>query len=202
MEKAIHIAPKSDAPHIALALAYEHAKSLDRAILHLQEAAKEIPVSADIQYQLGRLTLKRGHSDEAVKHLNQALKINPELSDALNSSEGSEEKRIEKEMKQARMAILIADDESSTRKVLRELIEAMGLGPVIEARNGKEATQMLEQHKSRIELIISDREMPEKDGLEFLADVEAAAALGSGSVLADHVRRDRRAQRAGSMEFC
>lgn len=84
MERAIQISPKSDAPHIALALAYEHAKSLERAILHLQEAAKEIPVSADIEYQLGRLTLKRGHSDEAVKHLNQALKINPELSDALN----------------------------------------------------------------------------------------------------------------------
>lgn len=75
------------------------------------------------------------------------------------------------------MAILIADDESSTRKVLRELIEAMGLGPVIEARDGKEASQMLEQHKSRIELIISDREMPEKDGLQFLADVEAAPLL-------------------------
>jgi CheY-like chemotaxis protein len=75
------------------------------------------------------------------------------------------------------MAILISDDEASTRGVLRELIESLGLGPVLEARNGKEASQLSEQQKSRIELIISDREMPEKDGLSFLEDVSANPAL-------------------------
>jgi two-component system chemotaxis response regulator CheY len=71
----------------------------------------------------------------------------------------------------ASMAVLIVDDETSTRNVLREFVEALGFGPIMEARNGKEAIQMLEQPKSKIELIISDREMPVKDGLELLAAV-------------------------------
>jgi two-component system, chemotaxis family, chemotaxis protein CheY len=99
MKKAIQIAPKADSAYIALALTFERGKSLDGAIRFLQDAAKQIPASANIQYHLGRLTLKRGHADQAVTYLEQALKLNPDLKETLTLLEEAKKKELKKESK-------------------------------------------------------------------------------------------------------
>jgi tetratricopeptide (TPR) repeat protein len=82
IKKAIQANPESDLAYIALALAFEEAKSLDKAIQLLQDATVKIPSSEDILYHLGRLNLRRGHTDAGVVCLKKALKINPDFEEA------------------------------------------------------------------------------------------------------------------------
>ncbi len=71
--------------------------------------------------------------------------------------------------------VLIADDSSVARKILKDNLENVGLH-VIEAVDGKQALQILNDFVAKIgdqsilnfvNLIISDVEMPEMDGLTF-----------------------------------
>jgi two-component system, chemotaxis family, chemotaxis protein CheY len=69
--------------------------------------------------------------------------------------------------------VLIVDDSAAIRKILqRVLIQAeVMLGKVIEANDGQEALDRLKGDK--VGLILSDINMPNMDGLEFLAKVRA-----------------------------
>jgi two-component system chemotaxis response regulator CheY len=61
--------------------------------------------------------------------------------------------------------ILIVDDSLMIRQMLREALEADGYS-IIEAGNGREATVLLERLYP--ELIITDINMPEMDGLSLI----------------------------------
>lgn len=82
--------------------------------------------------------------------------------------------------------VLIADDSSVARKILKDTLENAGLH-VIEAVDGKKALDILEDFLSRIgdqpitdfvQLVISDVEMPEMDGLTFTKYVKNNPKLG------------------------
>ncbi len=75
------------------------------------------------------------------------------------------EKRKNK-MVDKKMSILVADDFGSMRTQIRGLLGQMGFKNVIEARNGKEAMTLLE--KDNIGFVISDWNMPDGNGLDFL----------------------------------
>ncbi len=86
--------------------------------------------------------------------------------------------RIDK--KKLKGTVLIADDSSVARKVLKDMLENAGLR-IIEAVDGKQALQILNDFLSKIgdqpltdfvQLIISDVEMPEMDGLTFTKNVK------------------------------
>ncbi|MBF0505206.1 MAG: chemotaxis protein CheV [Nitrospirae bacterium] len=86
--------------------------------------------------------------------------------------------RIEK--KKLKGTVLIADDSSVARKILKDTLENAGLH-VIDAIDGKQALQILTDFMSKIgdkpitdfvQLIISDVEMPEMDGLTFTKNVK------------------------------
>lgn len=64
--------------------------------------------------------------------------------------------------------VLIVDDSGSMRKVIRRILSISGfdLGVVFEAGNGKEALNVLNQNW--IDLVLSDINMPEMDGLTLL----------------------------------
>lgn len=66
------------------------------------------------------------------------------------------------------MAILIVDDESSTRSALRELMTQIGHKVILEAKNGVEALKMAETEKNRLRMIVADWEMPYMDGIQLL----------------------------------
>jgi len=95
----------------------------------------------------------------------------------------------------AGMTALIVDDSSVMRKIVERALRQAGLDliQVLEAANGVEGLQALEQH--RVDLIISDINMPSMNGLEFLRQMQSRSlAQGVPVVMittesgADHVR--------------
>jgi DNA-binding response OmpR family regulator len=64
--------------------------------------------------------------------------------------------------------LLIADDDSSVRQSLKQVLEDSGYD-VLEAIDGKEAESRL--HELAIDLLIVDLNMPNKDGWDVLDDV-------------------------------
>ncbi|MCK5708575.1 MAG: response regulator [Candidatus Aureabacteria bacterium] len=62
--------------------------------------------------------------------------------------------------------VLVVEDSSSMRKIIKNTLRQLGILRIIEAENGKDAVEKLEQEKIR--LILSDWKMPSFDGLQLL----------------------------------
>lgn len=80
----------------------------------------------------------------------------------------------------ARTKILIVDDSSFARVILRNHLRDLGYQDVIEAANVAEAQMALmtaDQMKPPLGLIVSDINMPDQTGLEFLRWVRGQASL-------------------------
>ena len=73
--------------------------------------------------------------------------------------------------------ILIIDDSSTMRKIVMRSLRQAGLeiGDVLEAGDGQEALQVLEGNS--VDLILSDINMPNMDGLEFLRQKNTKPAI-------------------------
>ncbi len=71
--------------------------------------------------------------------------------------------------------VMIIDDSRSMRHVIKKVLKISGLdiGEIIEAGNGQEALDQLQDHW--VDLILSDIHMPVMDGLEFLRRFGAQA---------------------------
>jgi CheY-like chemotaxis protein len=67
--------------------------------------------------------------------------------------------------------ILIVEDDSATREMLRRMLEKEGWG-VAEAENGRAALEQMAQN--RPELILLDLMMPEMDGFQFIGELRRA----------------------------
>ncbi len=65
------------------------------------------------------------------------------------------------------LTVLIADDLSSMRMMQSKILEQLGCSKVITAEDGAVAIEKIKKH-GKVDLIISDWNMPEKDGLDFL----------------------------------
>ena len=83
--------------------------------------------------------------------------------------------------------VLIIDDSAVARRILREMLEKLGL-QVTESVNGKEAFAVLEDFLARIgdkpitdliQAVVTDVEMPEMDGLVFIRKLRAHPKLKS-----------------------
>ena len=68
---------------------------------------------------------------------------------------------------------LIVDDSSVMRKIVERSLRQAGLDPlvVLEAGSGTEGLEILKARK--VDLILSDINMPSMDGLEFLRQIRA-----------------------------
>jgi two-component system, chemotaxis family, chemotaxis protein CheY len=73
------------------------------------------------------------------------------------------------------MDVLIVDDSAAIRKILRRVLQQaeLPLGQVYEAGDGAEAVASLKNQK--VQLILSDINMPNMDGLQFLSELKANA---------------------------
>jgi two-component system chemotaxis response regulator CheY len=75
----------------------------------------------------------------------------------------------------AALKVLIVDDQMSVRQFTRMTLEKMGIRLIHEANNGQEALhKAIEQP---LDLIISDFNMPEMDGLALLRAVRGHQAI-------------------------
>jgi len=79
--------------------------------------------------------------------------------------------------------ILIADDSRTVQRMMTKTLEAAGLpmGEVHVAGNGLEALDVLRDHW--IDLVLTDINMPEMDGIELVERMAADSMLGSVPVV-------------------
>lgn len=69
--------------------------------------------------------------------------------------------------------VLIVDDSMSMRAVIKKTLKAAGYVPdeCYEAADGQEALAVLDEHE--VDVVLSDLHMPNMNGLEFLAELQA-----------------------------
>ncbi|OEF95893.1 response regulator [Desulfuribacillus alkaliarsenatis] len=67
-------------------------------------------------------------------------------------------------------SVLVVDDTTFIRKVMRDILESNGYNVVGEAINGKQALEMYQQHAPA--LVIMDIAMPEMDGFEAVEQIK------------------------------
>lgn len=78
--------------------------------------------------------------------------------------------------------VLIADDSAVVRTKLKRLLEGAGF-VVVQVNDGNEALEQLDD-KPQIAVLITDLEMPNKDGFELIADVQGSLATEDLPVIA------------------
>ncbi len=71
----------------------------------------------------------------------------------------------------ADLNILVVDDDAMVKNILVEYLQGMGFKNVHAAKRSSQALHILQDSKVRIDLIISDWEMPEVSGLTLLKSV-------------------------------
>ena len=75
------------------------------------------------------------------------------------------------------MKILVVDDYPTMRRILRNLLDQIGVKDIDEAGSGAEALAKI--HNSNIDLVISDWNMEPVTGLELLKKIRANAATAN-----------------------
>ena len=68
--------------------------------------------------------------------------------------------------------VLVVDDFSTMRRIIKNILRQLGFNNVVEADDGTTAWDVL--HKDKIEFIISDWNMPQMTGIELLRKVRAS----------------------------
>lgn len=79
------------------------------------------------------------------------------------------------------MQILVVDDFSTMRRIVKNVLRELGFSNIKEAEDGKAALQVL--RSSRVDFIVTDWNMPVMDGLALLKSVRADPALKAIPVL-------------------
>ncbi len=79
------------------------------------------------------------------------------------------------------MPILVVDDFPTMRRIVRTLLKELGFGNVEEAEDGQDALKKLKSDK--YELVVSDWNMPNLDGLEMLKQIRGDEGLKDLPVL-------------------
>ena len=79
------------------------------------------------------------------------------------------------------MKILVADDPSTMRKILINCLRKAGYDQFVEATDGKEALAQLAAES--VDLVITDWNMPNMSGLEFLQAIRSSGAFAKLPVI-------------------
>lgn len=67
------------------------------------------------------------------------------------------------------LKVMVCDDSSLVRKQLKEIIEKCGHFEIVEAKDGKEAMNIIEEHIP--DIIFMDICMPNMDGMEVIENI-------------------------------
>jgi two-component system chemotaxis response regulator CheY len=81
------------------------------------------------------------------------------------------------------LTVLIVDDSSVMRKIVERALRQAGfeLERVVEAGSGREGLTALD--RERVDLIVSDINMPSMDGLEFLRQIQSRSLARGAPVV-------------------
>ena len=70
------------------------------------------------------------------------------------------------------MRVLVVDDFSTMRRIIKNILRQLGFTNIVEADDGTTAWEVL--NKDRIDFVISDWNMPKMTGIELLRKVRAS----------------------------
>jgi len=73
--------------------------------------------------------------------------------------------------------VLVVDDFATMRRIVKNILTQFGFKNIVEADDGSTALEILKQ--DRIDLVVSDWNMPKMTGLELLKAVRSDPALAS-----------------------
>ncbi|MBH0192516.1 MAG: chemotaxis protein CheY [Nitrospira sp.] len=79
------------------------------------------------------------------------------------------------------MKILVVDDMTTMRRIVKNILKQLGFANVEEAENGQEALQKL--RAERFDFVVSDWNMPVMTGIDMLRAIRADAQLKAIPVL-------------------
>jgi two-component system chemotaxis response regulator CheY len=79
------------------------------------------------------------------------------------------------------MKILVVDDMTTMRRIVKNILKQLGFAKVEEAENGQEALQKL--RAERFDFVVSDWNMPVMTGIDMLRAIRADAQLKAIPVL-------------------
>lgn len=79
------------------------------------------------------------------------------------------------------LRVLIVDDSSTSRHIIRQMLEKMGVEHFKEAENGRQAIQLIE--REFFDLIVTDYNMPEMDGEQLSQFIRTRSTQPSVPVL-------------------
>jgi chemotaxis protein histidine kinase CheA/CheY-like chemotaxis protein len=100
--------------------------------------------------------------------------------------------------------ILVAEDSIATRRMLDKILTTVGY-QVIVCRDGQEALEQIDQYTGKIDLIVSDIEMPRLNGFELLEKVRAKPAFKNTPIIMATSRTGDRhmqeAKRLGATDY-
>lgn len=74
------------------------------------------------------------------------------------------------------MRVLVVDDFSTMRRIIKNILRQIGFANIAEADDGTTAWEML--NKDKVDFIISDWNMPRMTGIELLRKVRASEEYG------------------------
>ena len=104
-----------------------------------------------------------------------------------------------------KLTILVAEDNKPMRSLLRDILEALGVGTILEAADGKAAITQLGAHA--VDIVILDWNMEPMDGMELTRQIRTSPESPDQFVpiimLSGHTERTRvlAARDAGVTEF-
>jgi len=77
--------------------------------------------------------------------------------------------------------LLVVDDSSTMRRIIKNSLKAIGYDDVVDAENGQGALARLESEK--VDLVITDWNMPVMNGLELVIAMRASPTLKQMPIL-------------------
>jgi two-component system chemotaxis response regulator CheY len=87
------------------------------------------------------------------------------------------------------LRVLIVDDSFTSRRIVRQMLERMGIEQFVEAENGQQAIESIE--REFFDLIVTDYNMPEMDGQELSRFIRNQSTQQSVPVLMVTSETDR-----------
>ncbi|MCO7226937.1 chemotaxis response regulator CheY [Pleionea sp. CnH1-48] len=79
------------------------------------------------------------------------------------------------------MKILLVDDFSTMRRIIKNLLREIGFDDVVEAEDGKQAIAMMQNHD--VDMVITDWNMPVMSGIDLLRHIRTTRDFNELPVL-------------------
>jgi two-component system chemotaxis response regulator CheY len=79
------------------------------------------------------------------------------------------------------MRVLVVDDSSTMRRIIANALKKAGCDEIVEAGNGAEGLQQLSA--SKVDLVVTDWNMPVMNGLEFVRELRTMSESATVPVL-------------------